>query len=238
MTSWKGVGLVRPAGQLKNLSEGFAWGFASMAVVACIAFSAGARTWNESVTLVNCLEAFSAALLSSVVVGLLEELLFRGALQGSLGKVHPWTLAVLLSSGFYALVHFFHRPESPSEITWLSGFVILARMLAGFVDPELLIPGFLTLLLAGTILGLAYLRTGTLYQSIGLHAGWIFWLRFYGAIAVETDGARSHRSLWGTGKLFDGWLAFMILLPVLMVFWRNQSRYNEPSLHTGSEELA
>ena len=111
-------------------------------------------------------------------------------------------------------------------------------MLAGFVDVRLLMPGFLTLILAGAILGIAFLRTGTLYRSIGLHAGWIFWLKFYGLIAIETPAAREHSSLWGTGKLFDGWLAFMILLPVFLIFWRNYLRLDERSLDTRSEKLA
>ena len=54
-------------------------------------------------------------------------------------------------------------------------------MLAGFADFHALVPGFFSLTLAGILLGLAYQRTGNLYFSIGLHAGWIFWLKTYGA---------------------------------------------------------
>jgi membrane protease YdiL (CAAX protease family) len=230
--------LASQSGQWKSFTEGFAWGFASLAVVALIAFAAGGRDWNGNVTIAHLLKAFFGALLTAIVVATLEELLFRGALLGSLCRAHPWPVALLLSSALYALVHFFQRPQSPADITWLSGFVILGRMLAGFVDPHLLVPGFLTLIVAGAILGLALLRTGNLYQSIGLHTGWIFWLKFYGLIAIETPAAREHALFWGTAKLFDGWLAFIILLPVFLIFWRNYTRFNEGSLDTRTEKLA
>lgn len=77
-----------------------------------------------------------------------------------------------------------------------------------------LVPAFFTLFVAGAILALAYQRTGALFVSIGLHAGWIFWLKFYGFLTVQTPGANP--AIWGTDTLIDGWLA----LPVLgCVFW-------------------
>jgi membrane protease YdiL (CAAX protease family) len=68
-------------------------------------------------------------------------------------------------------VHFFNRPPSPEEVNWASGFALLPRMLRGFGDIEMLVPGFFNLMLAGVMLGYAYQRTGNLYFSIGLHAG-------------------------------------------------------------------
>src|SRR5439155_9770870 len=120
-------------------------------------------------------------------------------------------------SAVYALVHFFQKPVSPVEIHWSSGLELLPRMLGGFAELQTLVPGFLTLLLAGMILGLAYQRTGNLYLSIGLHAGWIFWLKFYGVVTVAAPQASLW--VWGTGKLIDGWLALGILLPMLIALW-------------------
>jgi hypothetical protein len=111
-------------------------------------------------------------------------------------------------------------------------------MVAGFVDPRLLIPGFLTLSVAGLILGLCLLRTGALYRSIGLHAGWIFWLRFYHLLTLEQPKAQENLSFWGTGKLFDGWLAFIILLPLCFLIWRKYTVSNESGMDFRSEKLA
>ncbi len=158
-----------------------------------------------------------ASVLTAIVAGFLEELLFRGALFGALRRAHRWTTALIVSSAVYALVHFFQRPSSPANITWSSGLEMLPRMCQGFVDFQMLVPGFFALLLAGIILGVAYERTGNLYLSIGLHAGWVFWLKFYGILTVESSVGGSW--FWGSSKLIDGWLALGILLPMLVLIW-------------------
>ena len=89
-------------------------------------------------------------------------------------------------------------------------------MLGGFADFHALVPGFFNLTLAGVLLGLAYQRTGNLYFSIGLHAGWIFWLKIYGA--VHHRAPRTAIWFWGGGKMIDGWLAFFALAATLVVF--------------------
>jgi membrane protease YdiL (CAAX protease family) len=71
-------------------------------------------------------------------------------------------------------------------------------------------------LFAGILLGLAYQRTGNLYFSIGIHAGWIFCLKLYGTLTADLPHAGSW--FWGTGKLIDGWLAFLVLVAALLVF--------------------
>jgi hypothetical protein len=156
-----------------------------------------------------------------------------------LRKAHRWTTALLVSSAVYALVHFFQRLASPPKITWLSGLELLPRMCRGFIDLQLLVPGFFALMLAGVILGVAYHRSGNLYLSIGLHAGWIFWLRFYGAVTLPAVGA--NRWFWGGGKLIDGWLALGSLLPVLAVVWllpfKLTKHHERPGSHADSAPL-
>lgn len=228
--SWSSVGLIRSAQAWRQLGLGFLVGFASLALVAIIAFAFGARKLNPHLTTSLLLSGVFKALLSAGVVAFLEELLFRGALLGSLRRAHSWVVALLVSSAVYSIVHFFQRPQSPSEIHWTSGFVILGRMLHGFVDWQLLIPGFLTLTVVGAILALAFLQTGALYLSIGLHAGWVFWLKFYGLLTVQQPLAQQYSLFWGTGKLFDSTLALTILLPVLLLFWRNYARTHDSSV--------
>jgi uncharacterized protein len=89
-------------------------------------------------------------------------------------------------------------------------------MMRGFANWEQIVPGFFNLTLAGALLALAYQRTGNLYFSIGLHAGWIFWLKSYGALTTDVPNANAW--LWGTGKMIDGWLALVVLSLTLVVF--------------------
>jgi uncharacterized protein len=81
------------------------------------------------------------------------------------------------------------------------------------LEPGGLVPAFVNLTLAGMVLGLAYHFTGDILTSIGIHAGWIFWLKFYGFLTKAVPG--TDQVFWGTRKLVDGWLAFVALVVVL-----------------------
>ncbi len=215
--SWRDVGIVNPAGECPRLWAGFALGFGSLACVALIVLAAHGRQFNPNLTTAQLAGKAGGAALTAIVVAVLEELLFRGAIFGAFRKIWDWRAALLLSSMIYAIVHFMQNADLPGPVTWTSGLQLLPIMLRGFGDLHALIPGFFNLTLAGILLALAYQRTGNLYFSIGLHAGWIFWLKSYGLLT--SPGSDANQWLWGTQKLIDGWLALIILglaLPVLL----------------------
>jgi membrane protease YdiL (CAAX protease family) len=161
----------------------------------------------------------ASAALSAGVVALMEEVVFRGGVYGALRKTMPWITAVVVSSVFFALLHFFRRPVSPTEIEWSSGLVVLGRMLGGFTDWEALIPGFFNITIVGMMLAWMYQRTGNLYFSIGLHTGWVFWLKLFGFVC--TPEKSYNRAFWGTQTLTDGWFAVLALMAaVLVLYWR------------------
>jgi CAAX protease family protein len=217
-TSPKDAGLVKPAGQGRKLAAGFLLGFLSLAIVAALALTAGARITNPNLTAAKLAERLLGAALSAVVVAVLEEILFRGGVFGGLRRVFDWRFALAISSMIYAIVHFLAPVKDPEAVTWTSGLGQLALMLGGFADWQQIFPGFINLTLAGALLGLAYQRTGNLYFSIGLHAGWIFWLKSYGFLTRETAGANTW--WWGTAKLINGWVALPVLLAALFLFTR------------------
>jgi membrane protease YdiL (CAAX protease family) len=221
--SWSGLGIIPPTGQGRRLGTGFALGFGSLAVVAFLALAGGARTWIEHPHYVK----LAGAVLTAVLVALFEEILFRGTIQGALARGHRAQVALWASSAIYALVHFFQRPPAPARVEWWTGFATLGGMLQGFVQPDLLMPGFFTLLIAGWMLGLGYQRTGTLYFSIGLHAGWIFWLKSYNILTAPVSSANV--SLWGTSKLIDGWLALGTLAAAAVLMRGTQGRTRDPA---------
>lgn len=218
----KDIGLVHPAGQWKKLGAGFLLGFISLAIVAGLALAVGARHLNGKLSGGRLVEKFLGAMATAVVVAVLEEILFRGALFGALRKVFHWIFALVISSMIYAIVHFLESPKEPAAITWLSGMQLLPSMLGNFVNWREVIPGFFNLTLAGALLALAYQRTGNLYFSIGLHAGWIFWLKLYGAVTAKVPAANLW--LWGTEKLVNGWIALPILAAALLLFgWKTSN---------------
>jgi uncharacterized protein len=215
-TSARELGLVLPYGQFRKLFGGLALGFFSLAVVAGIAIGFGGREIGQNFTAHKIVGTVFSAIAAAAIVATIEEILFRGGIFGGLRRVFYWRIALSVSSVIYALVHFLQHAELNGAVAWNSGLVLLPRMLGGFADFHELVPGFFSLTLAGILLGLAYQRTGNLYFSIGLHAGWIFWLKTYGAFTIATPNTPVW--FWGTGKLIDGWLAFVILAAMLLVF--------------------
>ena len=217
--SWRTVGLAPAPGRFSNLATGYAFGFGSLACVAAITVAAGVRHWAIDGDVARAILAAGA---SAVVIAMIEEVLFRGALFGAIRTALSLPVAVIVSSVVYAFVHFFERPPAPEVVEWTTGVVTLGKMLVGFTEIGQLVPAFFTLLLAGAILALAYQYTGTLYFSIGLHAGWIFWLKMYRT--TTTGNGQTPASFWGTGKLIDGWLAVatMGLLLLGLHLWQGR----------------
>jgi membrane protease YdiL (CAAX protease family) len=209
------LGLSRP--RWGRLAAGFGLGFASLAVVAMIGVAVGAMMLRGEVPAAKLSKMAALAAAGAALVAVLEELLFRGALFGGLRRAWSWPFALVVSSAVYALVHFMGKGDGDQVVKWYSGFEMLARLLGGFAHWREIVPGFFNLTLAGAILALAYHRTGNLHFSIGLHAGWIFWLKMCKA---TTYPAASRSWIWGTAKLVDGWLALLVLAVVLAVVWK------------------
>src|SRR5205807_4700866 len=77
--------------------------------------------------------AFGAVLAAAILVPLIEELFFRGLFLGILLRTLRPVVATLLTSGFFAIVHFLKAPTRTNEtVTWLSGFHSIANSFAQF----------------------------------------------------------------------------------------------------------
>ena len=217
---WSDVGVPPGFIRWKRFLPAFALGFVSLAAVCAIALAAGGRLPRPR-TPGELAGQFLGVLATALVVAVMEELLFRGAMFGTLRRAMRWPAALAISSGVYAITHFMARPQNPPSVDWLSGLRVLPTMLAGIAEPRTLVPAFLSLALAGVILGLAYQWTGDLSASIGIHAGWIVWLKYYGFATRRAPDADAW--FWGSGRLVDGWLAFAALvavLGILLLAWR------------------
>ncbi|MFN3269036.1 MAG: lysostaphin resistance A-like protein [Candidatus Kapaibacteriota bacterium] len=81
-----------------------------------------------------------------------EELVFRGVLFQKLIDKKGEAFAIFVTSLVFALLH--------------------------LMNPNITLIGFVNIFLAGVVLGLCYVRTSTLWLSIGFHFGWNFWQKF------------------------------------------------------------
>jgi len=220
LNSLPDLGLARPIRERKNFFYGFLFGIVSLSVAAGVALALGGREIRGNFNFFHLLLRLSGILLTALGVAFLEEILFRGAVFGSLRKVFHWSFALLLSSAIYAIVHFFADTSWTGPVTWSSGLQILPSMLAGFLNFKELVPAFINLTLAGILLGLAYQRTGTLWFSMGIHAGWVFWIKFN----MKYTDSIADNSFFGSNRLVNGWLATIVLVLSLLIFIRLRLR--------------
>lgn len=208
------LGLTGGAERWRRLGLGWAVGFASLFAVALALVAVGGRGLNFSHTVPGLLTLVGKAMLSAIVVALLEEVLFRGVIFGALRQSISLPAAIVGSAVIYAGLHFMARVEHPGPVAWSSGLALLPRMMHGMIAPENLFPAGLTLTVGGAALALAYQRTGSLWFSLGLHAGWVFWLKVFKSVTVT--GAQSGGAFWGTDKLLDGWFALAVMAGILV----------------------
>ncbi len=149
---------------------------------------------------------------AAVIVPLIEEPLFRGLLLGVLLRACSPVAAMSISSAIYSILHFLKpSDETPTVITWTSGFGSLARSFAQFTDPLLVLAGFTTLFLLGWILADARIRTRSLWLPIGLHAGWIF--------VSATFNKMAHRELLALPWIGQNLLIGIAPLGVALLSW-------------------
>lgn len=210
------LGWIFPFREPRRLATGLAAGFLSLALAAAVPVIAGVRGWNPEITPTNLLQHGLNAALSAAVVSVLEECLFRGAVYGALRRVHGLTTATLVSALIYSLVHFFDRPPAPDSMGIWTGWTTLAAMLQGFTQLDRLLPGLLSLGIAGGLLAVCRERTGSLTLGIGMHAGWIFWLKSFGFLTRDIPGPGA-TAFWGTSRLYDGWPTCGILVAVALM---------------------
>ena len=171
------------------------------------------------------------AVLSGFTVGFLEEIFFRGIIFRGLLEDWKPIPAFIAANLFYSALHFVEPPEEYflSGVDPLAGFRHLFSTFAPFSEPAAIAPGVIGLLLIGIVLSYAYVRTGVLYLSIGLHAGWVISIktvRVFGDYRTEDLGW-----LFGSTdpKIVSGvatWIG--VLLVGIAIYWLTRSRVGLP----------
>lgn len=212
--------------QYPDVIRGFVLSLASVVALVFLMSFAGVYTFFFRLSLPASLERIATALLSAVAAGFLEELFFRGILlKGLLQDSRPAS-ALIGVSLFYSAIHFV-KPEEKVFLIGIdpwAGFVHLGGIFQPFLDPAALLPGLIGLFLIGFALGYALIRTGSLYLSIGLHAGWIFGLK---TIRVYGDFRRPNLG-WFFGssepKIVSGVATWMgVVMVVMIVHWMTRT---------------
>jgi uncharacterized protein len=114
-------------------------------------------------------------LASGIVVALLEETFFRGAMQGALQRIGAMRWALFAVPLLYSAVHFLGKAASVpyEDVNAGSGFVVWQSLFSSFAEPLGILDAFMALYFVGLLLALVRQRWGDIAGCIGLHAGFV-----------------------------------------------------------------
>ena len=160
------------------------------------------------------------AILSGVMVALIEETLYRGALLGGLSKTTNVLSAIIISSAVYSAVHFIKYPRVPAdaEVGWTTGLELLSRAFSRFQDPAI-IDSFLALFAFGVLLALVRLNKGNIFQCMGLHAGVVIAIKIINQLTDYAPG-NNYEFLVNRNDHLLGYLALFWLIIIIAVYYR------------------
>ena len=204
-----------------DLLAGLAFGIVSLSVIALTLFLLRVRVTDPDfeVNAVLVLGLLGEALLAGLLVALIEETWFRGALHSALRAISGPLVAVVATATLYSAVHFM-RPEIeflPVEVGWQSGFLAVIATFKAFAA-TVSIDSFLALVAVGVLLSLVRLRTGTLAQCIGVHAGWVLVIKVFRKV-TDLDHTSQWAFLVGDYDGTIGYLALGYLLVLGLVYY-------------------
>lgn len=172
------------------------------------------------------LEALFTALAGGLVLGFLEEIVFRGLIFRIFYTAMKPLAALIVMCFFFAYTHF-KMPDAVWNATdgvvhWHSGFYVALWTALGITqDFEAL--RFITLVVLGFWLGLLALRTKSLMPCIGLHAGLVFIMLSYHRLARPIDDGFP-RLLFGGESMTDGIVPLLIITVLALREYRRYVR--------------
>jgi membrane protease YdiL (CAAX protease family) len=164
---------------VRHFLLGFCLALASMVLLVTVMVAADVFTPYFRLPWPKALARVGGAALAGMFAGFIEEIFFRGILFFGLRACGLRGPAYIFTNLFYSLIHFVKPGEDYyiDRFDLLAGFRHLATTFEAFREPLLILPGIVGLFVIGMVLSFALDRTGNLYLSIGLHAGWIFSLK-------------------------------------------------------------
>ncbi|MEE8568985.1 MAG: CPBP family intramembrane glutamic endopeptidase [Anaerolineales bacterium] len=164
-----------------------------------------------------------AALIAGLLTGFIEETFFRGGLFGAIRKQHSFVVTMVLSSLFYATLHFIKPLPIPGDAPhgWLSGLQILWGAFDQ-MDDWRIFDSWLALFGLGALFALIRERTGNLAYCIGMHAAFVLVIKLMKKFTT-VDHQYSLSALVGN---YDGMIGYLsaagLLIHTLIVYkhWR------------------
>ncbi|MEQ1531403.1 MAG: CPBP family intramembrane glutamic endopeptidase [Methylococcales bacterium] len=204
---------------LKQLWLGFGLGLITLIPVFIILFTLGVNVLDETKqwTVFLTGKRMLLSLLLALLIGFVEESVFRGMLLSILRTKLSALAAILISSVYFAGLHFLDNktPIAPQEFNFLSGFNLLALAYSNIFSVNNL-PAFSALFMVGIFLAIVRTQVKeSLGLCIGCHAGWVWQMKMSHYI-FNTNHSSEYLYLVSTfdyviGPMVASWLLLAVL---------------------------
>lgn len=235
VASRRALGLALPKAELlRAVRGGWLIGVAMLGTLVLAELYLGIRIPDsDGPPLLSLLEKAVAALIGGLLIGLLEELFFRGALYSALRRRANIGAAAVGSAALYALVHFLKPHALPPGVVfdWAGTWSMFLHVFVSLFQWQHL-DSLVALFSAGVLLALIRERTGHIGWAIGLHAGWVFVIQLTRRV---TDGDETASLAFLTGQ-YDGvigWLGAGWIGLLAWIYWRvttSKSKRLDPAM--------
>jgi membrane protease YdiL (CAAX protease family) len=197
--------------------RGFAVALAVMALLFAAAFALGAA---RGAALARAMAIVPKYLGAAILIGILEEAFFRAFLFGGMRDEFGRTGALIASAAIYAVAHLVRSPAHfyVTGLDLTAGLRTLGGSGAQLAHPASALPTLVGLFLLGIVLAQAYIVTGSVYFSIGLHSGFVLGAKLWPKLIAERAPIPGWLAGWGHQPIISGaaaWLAAVAILAIL-----------------------
>ncbi len=154
--------------------------------------------------------------LSAIAIAFIEEAFFRAFLLRGMSGDFGERVALIASAAIYAVAHLVRSPARfyVTGYAPAAGLVTLAHSIDQFTDPAVAIPTLIGLFLLGIVLGEAYILTGSVYFSIGLHCGFVLGAKMWPKIILNRAAIPWWIAGGGAIPLIGGAAAWVIAIAI------------------------
>jgi uncharacterized protein len=159
------------------------------------------------------------ALIGGLLIGVLEETFFRGALYSAIRRREGRRSAMLWSAALYAVLHFMKPGALPESMAfdgagavWIFAHVFIDLFQWAHLD------SLAALFMVGLLLALVREHTGHIGWCIGLHAGWVLVIQVNRYLTDGNDDSPLS-CLVGDYDGTIGWLAVLWIGLLMALYW-------------------
>lgn len=234
-SSWRDIGFNTDKKQFfADLAKGIALGLLIMLPVVIGLLITQNRVLEVDLDLsaLNILDQIVTALIAGLIIALIEETLFRGAMLSAIKKQSSVVFAIVVTSLIYAAVHFIEPniDYDSDSLHWASGFVLVKDALSSVANVSHIADSFIALFLAGVLLAMVRIRSQRIALCMGIHAGWVLAIKTFKSF-TDSNKQSEYAFLTGNYDKVIGILAAVSICIFIVLYLKNSAsnKLSEPN---------